>query len=62
MKKLQKICLLITILACIDFAFDVLLEMSFIVRFIPTSSIWYEIYAFIIGICNFINITIFNKE
>lgn len=62
MNKLQKICLLITILGSIDFALDVLLNMSFIIRFLPTSSVWYEVYAFVIGICGFVNITLYSKK
>lgn len=62
MNKLQKICLLISILGCIDFALDVLLNMSFIMRFIPDNGVWFQFYAFLIGGCSFVNITLFNKE
>lgn len=61
MNKFQKICLLISVLACIDFSLDVLLDMSFIIRFIPSSSIWYQVYACVIGIIGFVNLTLFEK-
>lgn len=61
MNKFQKLCLLISVLACIDFSLDVLLDMSFIIQFIPSSSIWYKVYACVIGVIGFVNLTLFDK-
>lgn len=62
MNKFQKICLLITILFALDFALDILLDLSFILRFIDDNTILYKVYAFVIGVCGFVNITLYNKE
>ncbi|MCI8270867.1 MAG: hypothetical protein HFG16_00905 [Erysipelotrichaceae bacterium] len=62
MNRFQKLCLLISILGCLDFALNTLLHMSFIMRFLPDSGLWYKSYAFLIGVCGFCNLTLFSNK
>lgn len=62
MNKFQKVCLMFSILAGIDIAMDVLLNLSFILRFIEEGSLVYKVYIFMIGISAFTNLLLFKKE
>ena len=62
MKKKQKICLIITILFCLNYALSMLLSFHYLTQLI-TSIPWLEkVVAFIIGVCAFIDILAFRQE
>ncbi|MEG0527820.1 hypothetical protein [Amedibacillus sp. YH-ame10] len=62
MSKLQKFCLVLTIICSINYAFHVLLGFDILYDFLH-SKLWIEkIYAFIFGASAFINILLFKDE
>ena len=62
MKKTQKICLIITIIFCMNYALSMLLSFHYLTQLI-TSIPWLEkVVAFIIGVCAFIDILAFRQE
>lgn len=62
MKKVQTVALLITILFCIDFSITELLGFHMIFTRIQDMDTMRKIFAFVIGICGFIDILLFKKE
>lgn len=62
MKKVRWIALLITIMFCIDYSMTELLGFSFLYTwFIEQRTLRY-VYAFVIGVCGFIDILSLKKE
>lgn len=62
LNKLQKCCLLLTIVFSINYALHVLLGFDFLYDLIH-SKLWIEkIYAFLFGGCAFLNILLFKDE
>lgn len=62
MKKLQKVCLAITTLFCIDYSITHLLGFSLLYDRILDLPVMHLLYAFIIGVSGFICILLFKKE
>lgn len=62
MNKFQKLCLIFSILAAVDFALSTLLNFSFILRYLEDGSFVYKLYAFFIGLSAFTNLLLFKKE
>lgn len=62
MKKHQWIPLCITILFCIDYSISSLLHFSLLYDRIKDMGVYHSVYAFVIGICAFLNILLFKKE
>jgi len=62
MKKTQKICLIITIIFCLNYALSMLLNVQYLSTLI-TARPWLEkLCAFLIGVCAFIDILLFKPE
>lgn len=62
MKKLQKPCLLILILFCIDYSITQLLGFSLLYERIKDMPVLHLFYAFIIGVSGFISILSLQRE
>lgn len=62
MNKLQKIAMCFTIFFCLNYALDILLNFHVIMRLL-TQYPWLEkLYAFLTGICGFLDILVFQKD
>lgn len=62
MKKLQRIVLWITIIFCIDYSITQLLGFSFLYTWFMEQRVLRYVYAFVIGVCGFIDILALKKE
>lgn len=62
MNKLQKICLALSILFCINYALSLLLGFHMITNIIANGGWVEKLFAFLFGVCGFVNILLFKKE
>ena len=62
MNKLQKVCLAISIVFCINYALDLLLGFHMISNLIANGRWIEKLFAFLFGICGFVNILLFKKD
>lgn len=62
MKRIKRIALWITILFCIDYSITQLLGFSFFYTWVMEQRVLRYMYAFIIGVCGFLDILSLKKE
>lgn len=62
MKNVRWIAFLLTILFCIDYSVTQLLGFSFLYTWFMDQRVLRYVYAFVIGVCGFINILSLKKD
>lgn len=62
MKKYQKLVLAVSIFICLQYAFSVLFHLHVFIDLLSYSPWMESLYAFIAGLCGFLNILLYRKD